>query len=89
MVLPNPLIEINTPSSHEIRIKNDGKTSIQVAISNATLINGSAMYYEIEPGAIDKWQRSGTELVSINGGGFGRVVLGAAGPGSYVVPELQ
>jgi len=90
MVLPNPLIEISTPSTtQEIRIKNDSKVSIQVAISTATLVNGSPMFYEIEPGGIDKWQRSGTELVIINGSGFGRVVIGAAGPGSYVVPELQ
>lgn len=89
MVLPNPLILIDPPASQAIQIKNDGKCSIQVAISNATLSSGSPTFYEISPGGIREWPRTGSESIYINGGGFGRVVVAAARPGRYLVPDLQ
>ena len=89
MVLPNPLILISPPVSQVIKIKNDGRCSIQVAISNTSLPSGSPLFSEVDPGVIKEWQRTEYESVYINGGGFGRVVVAAVSPGTYLVPELQ
>jgi hypothetical protein len=90
MVLPNPLILITSPpASQVIKIKNDGRCSIQVAISNTSRSSGSLLFSEVGPGVIQEWRRTKHESVYINGGGFGRVVVAAAGPGTYLVPELQ
>jgi hypothetical protein len=90
MVLPNPLIIAgDPPPAGVIRIRNAGSSVLQVAVSNVTSPDEPPTFNIIESGQAVDWPRVGRESVYINGGGFGRVAIAIAGPGSYIVQPLE
>ena len=58
---------------HFITIENNGNSSIQVKISNASNRVGSTKFYPIVPQESSKWERYEREVVFVNVGGAGRV----------------
>ncbi len=96
MVLPNPLVIAgdpppvgDPPPAGVIRIRNAGNSVLQVAVSNVTSPDELPAFNIIELGQAVDWLRVGMESVYINGGGFGRVAIAVAGPGSHIVQPLE